>query len=247
MKGIAANINTLTQTKPPAIQIDISRAIQQVASLKAQLTTITQKAPPKIQLDIGPAMQQIASLKNQIGGVKAKPIVINVSFKIIGKPPVPKDIKAFITYAYRIVGKIPNPPEIKRFISYAYRITNKIPNPPEIKRFISYRYRTVGSRPNPPNLNRTITYRYRTVGSRPAQTGMHETLGEDTMIAAHRGERVDITPNTINTNEERIALVPGGGGKRGAEYVIPVTLMLDNKVLVRTVSRGLMEDVGGVS
>ena len=77
---------------------------------------------------------------------------------------------------------------------------------------------------------------------------MHETLGEDTMIAAHKGERVDISPNSINTTEDRIALVPGGGGRgRGAEYVIPVTLMLDNKVLVRTVSRGLMEDVGGVS
>ena len=141
ISGIAANINSLTQTKPPAIQIDISPAIQQVASLKAQLTTITQKSPPKIQLDIGPAMQQIASLKNQIGGVKAKPIVINVSFKIIGKPPVPKQIKAFISYSYRIVNKIPNPPEIKRWISYKYRITNRIPNPPEIKRWISYRYR----------------------------------------------------------------------------------------------------------
>ena len=76
---------------------------------------------------------------------------------------------------------------------------------------------------------------------------MHETLGEDTMIAAHKGERVDISPNGINTTEERVALVPGTGRGRGAEYVIPVTLMLDNKVLVRTVSRGLMEDVGGVS
>ena len=76
---------------------------------------------------------------------------------------------------------------------------------------------------------------------------MHENLSQDTMIAAHAGERVDITPNTINTNEERVALVPGGSRGRGAEYVIPVTLMLDNKVLVRTVSRGLMEDVGGVS
>ena len=247
MKGIAANINSLTQTKPPAIQIDISRAIQQVASLKAQLSTITQKAPPKIQLDIGPALQQIASLKNQIGGVKAKPIVINVSFKIIGKPPVPKQIKAFISYSYRIVNKIPNPPEIKRWISYKYRITNRIPNPPEIKRWISYKYRVVGSKPNPQDIHRSIIYRYRTVGSRPAQTGMHETLGEDTMIAAHKGERVDINPNGINTTEERVALVPGGARKGGAEYVIPVTLMLDNKVLVRTVSRGLMEDVGGVS
>ena len=145
-------------------------------------------------------------------------------------------------------GKIP---QIQLNISPAVSAANKIRSIvnalPHIKRTITYTYRIVGSRPNPPNISRTITYRYRTVGSRPAQTGMHETLGEDTMIAAHRGERVDITPNTINTNEERIALVPGGGGKRGAEYVIPVTLMLDNKVLVRTVSRGLMEDVGGVS
>ena len=132
-------------------------------------------------------------------------------------------------------------------VSAANKIRSIVNALPNIKRSITYTYRVVGSRPNPPNINKTITYRYRTVGSRPAQTGMHETLGEDTMIAAHAGERVDITPNTINTNEERVALVPGGSRGRGAEYVIPVTLMLDNKVLVRTVSRGLMEDVGGVS
>ena len=39
---------------------------------------------------------------------------------------------------------------------------------------------------------------------------------------------------------------PGGGGGGGSrEIVIPITLMLDNKVLVRTVRRGLTEDVSG--
>ena len=46
------------------------------------------------------------------------------------------------------------------------------------------------------NISRTITYRYRTVGSPPrgAQSGMHERLAEDTLISAHKGERVDINP-----------------------------------------------------
>ena len=60
---------------------------------------------------------------------------------------------------------------------------------------------------------------------------------QDTISATHKGERVDISPNTIYTNEERVALVPGGAAEKGGtEYVIPVTLMLDNKVLVRTAS-----------
>lgn len=239
MAGIQANITGIK------VQIDISPAIQQIGSLRAQLANITQKAPPKIQLDIGPAIQQIASLKNQIGGVKAKPIVINVSFKIIGKPPVPKDIKAFISYAYRITNTIPKPPEIKKFISYAYRITNRIPNPPEIKRWITYKYRVTGSKPNPSDINRNINYRYRVLGSRPAQTGIHENLAQNTMIAAHKGERVDIGPGTISTTENRTAIIPASG-----ENARPINIMVrgdvNGKELIRFVKFNLMEGTGGV-
>ena len=80
---------------------------------------------------------------------------------------------------------------------------------------------------------------------------MHERLAEDTLISAHKGERVDINPTGGPAIEK-----PGpthtiysynGGGRRGGgnEIVIPVTLMLDNKVLIRTVRRGLVEEVSG--
>ena len=175
-------------------------------------------------------MTALNKIRSALGGVKSGQAGINLN-----PAPALASIKKVINEMAKI--KQTKIPQIQLNISPAVAAANKIRSIvnalPHIKRTITYTYRVVGSRPNPPNLNRTITYRYRTVGSRPAQTGMHETLGEDTMIAAHAGERVDITPNTINTNEERVALVPGGGGKRGAEYVIPVTLMLDNKVLVK--------------
>ena len=190
-------------------------------------------------------MAALNKIKTALGGVKGGQAGININ-----PAPAIASIRKVINEIAKI--KQTKIPQIQLNISPAVAAANKIRSIvnalPNVKKTITYTYRVVGSRPNPPNLNKTITYRYRTVGSRPAQTGMHETLGEDTMIAAHKGERVDISPNTIYTNEERVALVPGGGGRKGgAEYVIPVTLMLDNKVLVRTVSRGLMEDVGGVS
>ena len=121
-------------------------------------------------------------------------------------------------------------------------LVNSMPN---IRRTITYTYRIVGSRPNPPNLSRTITYRYRTVGTRPAQTGMHENLSQDTLIAAHRGERVDITPGTIHTNENRTAIIPASGANAR-----PINIMVrgdvNGKELIRFVKFNLMEGTGGV-
>ena len=121
-------------------------------------------------------------------------------------------------------------------------LVNALPN---IKRTITYTYRITGTRPNPPNLSRTITYRYRTVGTRPAQTGMHENLASDTLIAAHKGERVDISPHTINTNENRTAIIPASGTNAR-----PINIMVrgdvNGKELIRFVKFNLMEGTGGV-
>ncbi len=247
------------------VEIPITANVQQAGAALASIvkTGSTLKVQIPVTADVSAAHQAIAALvtKQQTATITynivtkgtppiAKPITttITYNYKITGKPPSVKPIKAFISYAYRITNKIPNPKEIKRFISYAYRITNKIPNPPEIKRWITYKYRVTGSRPNPSDINRWITYRYRTVGSRPAQFGMHETLGSDTMIAAHKGERVDITPGGTGGGGSTQTVGSGGGGssvRAIGEVVIPVTLMLDNKTLIRTVRRGLVEEVSG--
>ena len=60
--------------------------------------------------------------------------------------------------------------------------------------------------------NITITTHYKTTGTPPrkAQHGMHETLEEDTVILAHKGERVDIGAHTSNASAS-----PGGGGAGG--------------------------------
>ena len=63
---------------------------------------------------------------------------------------------------------------------------------------------------------------------------MHENLSQDTLIAAHRGERVDITPNTINTNENRTAIIPASGS--GARPInITVRGDVNGKELIRFV------------
>ena len=74
---------------------------------------------------------------------------------------------------------------------------------------------------------------------------MHETLGEDTMIAAHKGERVDISPNAGGKENVVTGGFGGGGGGKIIE-IISIT-QLDGKVLTRNVKRHLMEDVGGVA
>ena len=245
--SLVNTINSIKQTKLIPIDVDVKPAAKTLVSLVNTMSSVRQSSVPVFDINVGPALAKMRQVSAALGGVKAgKAAGIQVNIA-----PALAAIKKVVSAIAGIRQTRPTPINVN--ISAAVSNTNKIRNLvnalPNIKRTITYTYRVVGSRPNPPNINKTITYRYRTVGSRPAQTGMHENLSQDTMIAAHAGERVDITPNTINTNEERIALVPGGsrGRGRGAEYVIPVTLMLDNKVLVRTVSRGLMEDVGGVS
>ena len=242
MKGIEQNM----AITPPKFDVDVKPAIDKLSELhRAMNEDMRQTTVPTFNINVAPAIAALTKVRNLLGGVKSGQAGITIN-------PAPA-IAAINKVVKAIAGirqtKIPQIQlNIQPAISAANKIRSIVNALPNIKRTITYTYRVVGSRPNPPNINKTITYRYRTVGSRPAQTGMHETLGEDTMIAAHKGERVDISPNTIYTNEERVALVPGGGSRKGgAEYVIPVTLMLDNKVLVRTVSRGLMEDVGGVS
>jgi hypothetical protein len=125
------------------------------------------------------------------------------------------------------------------------RLKSLVNSMPNIKRTITYTYRIVGSRPNPQNISRTITYRYRTVGTRPAQSGMHENLSSDTLIAAHKGERVDISPHTIHTNENRTAVIPtSSGGARPINIVVRGDV--NGKELIRFVKFNLMEGTGGV-
>ena len=258
IRAAQTKISALTGTGQKPIMISVDADIRAAQTKIGALTGTSQK-PIMIYVDanIRAAQTKIGALSN------AKPVIIPVSYKVIGKPPTaapinsfifyryklvgkpPKvlPINTFIFYRYKIIGKIPNPPEIKRWISYKYRIVNRIPNPPEIKRFITYRYRVVGSRPNPPNLSRTITYRYRTVGSRPAQFGMHEMLGADTLIAAHKGERVDITPNATLPGETHTIF--GTTPSRGRPITINVHGEINGRELIRFTKRGLLEEVSG--
>ena len=62
------------------------------------------------------------------------------------------------------------------------------------------------------DLNQTVTVHVKTVGSvKTAQHGMHETLGQDTMIQAHAGERVDIGPQLPGGKPQTWTAVGGTG------------------------------------
>ena len=73
------------------------------------------------------------------------------------------------------------------------------------------------------------------------------TIGGTKVGEHYKPELVTVTPLTNPNNLDRTVTVntpaTRGGGSR--EVVIPVTLMLDNKVLIRTVRRGLVEEVSG--
>jgi hypothetical protein len=66
---------------------------------------------------------------------------------------------------------------------------------------------------------------------------MHETLKEDTMIAAHKGERVNIGPDTGHTavmsNERAHSARVGGdkSGNSGRPLVIDNKLTIDGRYL----------------
>lgn len=170
---------------------------------------------------------------------------IKKNLATIGAKGAAKGINLGIYYRYYVIGKPPAPKPFNMGIYYRYYIVNARPNPPHLQRGIYYRYYIANNRPNPPNLQRTITYRYRTVGTRPAQMGMHENLAEDTLIAAHRGERVDITPGTVSSNENRTAIIPASG-QASRPININVRGDINGKELIRFVRFNFMEGTGGV-
>jgi hypothetical protein len=101
----------------------------------------------------------------------------------------------------------------------------------------------------------TITTRYVTSG-RPRGGLQHggafiadspTTIGGMKMGEHYKPELVTVTPLTNPNSLDKTITVntPRGGGGGSREVVIPVTLMLDNKVLIRTVRRGLVEEVSG--
>jgi hypothetical protein len=100
----------------------------------------------------------------------------------------------------------------------------------------------------------TITTKYVTTG-RPGglQHGgafiadTPTTIGGTKIGEHYKPELVTVTPLTNPNSLDKTITVntPGSRGGGSREVVIPVTLMLDNKVLIRTVRRGLVEEVSG--
>jgi hypothetical protein len=190
-------------------------------------------------------MAQIrAAFSKGLGGVRQTgggiPIQVNIA-------PALKQLQSLKVQITQVKQARPTPVNVdtRAATSAVNRLKSLVNSMPNIRRTITYTYRIVGSRPNPQNINRTITYRYRTVGTRPAQTGMHENLSQDTLIAAHRGERVDITPGTISSNENRTAIIPATG-QNARPINIVVRGDVNGKELIRFVKFNLMEGTGGV-
>jgi hypothetical protein len=179
------------------------------------------------------------------GAAGAIPIQLNIA-------PAMQQLKSLRNQiaAVKHARPIPIALNIAPAVSAASRIRSIVNALPHIKRTITYTYRIVGSRPNPPNLNRTITYRYRTVGSRPAHSGMHETLKEDTLIAAHKGERVDIGPDTGHTavvSNERTHSARIGSESSNRSVILNATFIsqLDGREVARNQRRYAFDNMSG--
>jgi hypothetical protein len=245
MKGIEKNMVITTNPLAPMISLAMTSVDQMVSAVNQKISAIK---PSVTTNPLAPMISAaMASLDQFASAVGQKMAQVRAAFSkgLGGVKGAAKGINVGIYYRYYIVGKPPQPKPFNLGIYYRYYIVNAKPNPPNIQKGIYYRYYVVGSRPNPPNLNRTITYRYRTVGTRPAQTGMHENLSQDTLIAAHRGERVDITPGTISSNENRTAIIPATG-QNARPINIVVRGDVNGKELIRFVKFNLMEGTGGV-
>jgi hypothetical protein len=89
--------------------------------------------------------------------------------------------------------------------------------------------------------DKTVTVTYKRVGSQiqQAQHGMHATLGADTLIQAHKGERVDIGPESGGRTRSR-----GAGGAGGAgEIVINLTNVNFDRETTRTFRREMGKEL----
>jgi predicted nucleic acid-binding Zn-ribbon protein len=76
--------------------------------------------------------------------------------------------------------------------------------------------------------DKTVTVTIKTVGKASAQGGMHETLSEDTLIQAHRGERVD-----IGRGGAGIRSAASNGGSGSGDIIIESHTHIMNEDIVR--------------
>jgi hypothetical protein len=82
---------------------------------------------------------------------------------------------------------------------------------------------------------------------------MHETLKEDIMIAAHKGERVDIGPDTGGhsaaavVSNERTHSARIGSGSSNRPVILNATFIsqLDGKEVARNQRRYAFDNMGG--
>jgi hypothetical protein len=80
---------------------------------------------------------------------------------------------------------------------------------------------------------------------------MHETLKEDTLIAAHKGERVDIGPDTRHTalvsNERTHSARVGSGSSDNRPVILNATFIsqLDGREVARNQRRYAFDGMGG--
>ena len=229
--AIASIVNTLSSLQAPPIILtaDVQQAGNAIASIVNTLSTLKPKPIP-IQVNNAAAISQIRVVQTQLNAIKQTKI-----------PPVRVNNAQAISQI-KVVQTQLN--AIKQTKIPTVRVNNS--------QALSQIAKVKSALNSLKNITRTITYRYRTVGSPPrgAQSGMHERLEEDTLIQAHKGERVDINPTggaAIEKPGPTHTIYSQNGGRHGGggEIVIPVTLMLDNKVLIRTVRRGLVEEVSG--
>jgi hypothetical protein len=254
---ITTALGSILAPPPIVITADVQQAGNAITSIVNTLSSL--QAPPIIlTADVQQAGNAIASIVNTLSSLKPPPIkitannataisqirVVQTQLNAIKQTKIPKVAVNNVTALQQIRVVQTQLNAIKQTKIPKVTVNNS--------QALSQINRVKSALNSLKNITRTITYRYRTVGSPPrgAQTGMHERLAEDTLISAHKGEKVDISPYGGPAVEKpgpthTITTAVGGGRGGGNEIVIPVTLMLDNKVLIRTVRRGLVEEVSG--
>lgn len=81
------------------------------------------------------------------------------------------------------------------------------------------------------NINPTVKVGISGAGAKFAAHGMHETLAQDTLIQAHKGERVDIGPNNGRNGSSMGGSGGSGGGGFGGGDITIINNILDETIM----------------
>jgi hypothetical protein len=210
-------------TTPAVAQLDISKATANITRLidnYAGYIKFVSTNEPMARLNITGAVKKTTQLIGDFAGY--------LKYVSTNEPMARINITKAVKNITRLIGD---------FNGYVKAVNQANPVVKiDITKAVKSITRLIGDLEGIPNITRTVTINATGSGLKYAQHGMHETLASDTMIMAHKGERVDIGPHSASGGG-------GGGGGSGGHIVVNLTNIISDKEIIRTYRRELGKEM----